>query len=134
MKKEERYAGWRPRYKGVIDAKGYSLEYLSIDDPAFPELTKSILRHQKVKGRHIVTPISGEWKETLIEGSSQQLYLDFLNLECGANTLRRVRAIRKYLWNGSRNRKTVLRRHSVARGRDAIECCEASKRQSRPNA
>jgi hypothetical protein len=90
MRKEEKYAGWRPRYKGVIDAEGYRLEHLAIDDPDFPELISNILRQRNVKSRHFITPISGKWKEKLIENSREQPYLDFLNLECGANTLRKV--------------------------------------------
>lgn len=90
MRKEEKYAGWRPRYRGVIDAEGYSLEYLSIDDPAFPELIGGILRQQNKKGSDFIMPRSGTWKEVLINGSSEPLYLDLMNLECGGNTLRRV--------------------------------------------
>jgi len=90
MRREEKYAGWRPRFKGVIDAEGYIVEYIATYNQRFPSLIASILHQEQIKGSHFITPISDRWKHKIIDGCSHPLYLDLLNLECDKNVLKKI--------------------------------------------
>jgi hypothetical protein len=86
VRKTDNYAGWRPRYKGWIDASGYSQHYLAADDPQFPDAAKETLEELNCDGLTFIVPKLGGWDERIIEGTSEPVYLDLLNLECGNAT------------------------------------------------
>jgi hypothetical protein len=87
-RKTDKYAGWRPRYKGLIDNGGYGLEYKSYDSlldiEYYLDETKEYVNAYCRDGLNFIVPKSKDWKEIAIDGSNDQaVYLDFLNLNCG---------------------------------------------------
>jgi hypothetical protein len=92
-RKEHRYAGWRPRYKGLADDHGYEFEIVRIDlMKHFPNIAKIGGKNEQSQGLRFIVPKSSNQfvKEVELEGTAPPIYLDFLNLECGNGTLRKV--------------------------------------------
>jgi hypothetical protein len=98
-RREDRYAGWRPRYRRMIDEDGYGLEYLPFNSSGFPELYKSDeKKFEWQKGGYtFIVPNSERRRQVIISGTSAPAYLDFLNLECGNNARSKIlRFLREY--------------------------------------
>jgi hypothetical protein len=49
-----------------------------------------MLRKEKKAGLTFIIPKSKIWREVLIDGTSKPVYLNFVNLECGANVDQKV--------------------------------------------